>query len=335
MVKSCASSDVNRENIFTESCDYVVVANGHNSVPNDCTIEGKEHFKGKIMHTHNFRRPDTDFFVKKRVAVLGTSYSGSDMMVQLLTNPVLGDVGITQIILVGDCQYLKNTTDYKKFVDDGRVVFKEGRPKRILENGRIQFADDSEAEVDTIVFATGYRFSFPFLENSGDNLITMELNGKYFGPLYSRMFSTNEANLIFIGQNDFSFYIQLILERECIIVKKYLEGKIQLPSKQEMLKDLDDELKTYDKSNLQKYWRLRPQVQDISHLKKLASLGKGLELNQTLIDKLFPLGVLCCKNEDNGDWHLFRYDPKLMEIFPDYTGDHSFYEEDGVKKELF
>jgi dimethylaniline monooxygenase (N-oxide forming) len=62
-----------------------------------------------------------------------------------------------------------------------------------LEGERVIFADGSREEVDAIVFATGYRVSFPFLPDlfgRGD--------GQQF-PLYRRILSPHADNLAFIG----------------------------------------------------------------------------------------------------------------------------------------
>lgn len=66
----------------------------------------------------------------------------------------------------------------------------------ILEDGEII------SDVDNMLYATGYKYSYPFLEKNShiDNLIEFynERKGS-FGPLYKRLFSLREPNLIFIG----------------------------------------------------------------------------------------------------------------------------------------
>jgi len=337
LVRTIKSSDLNRERILNESCDYCFVANGHNSVPLNYSLEGKQFFKGSIIHSHSFRRPDEEMFIGKTVAVIGTSYSGMDMMVQLLTNPELGDVKVKKLILSGDTQFAEKTTDYKKFIGEGRLSFKEGKKQRVLSNGKLEFSDGSIEEVDTIVLATGYQYTFPFFDKGGDELVKIEAEGKYFGPLFLRMFCINEPDLIFIGSNDFTLFVQVILERQCIISRDYLEGKVKLPSKETMTEDLNKEIKEcFIEKNvpLQKYWKLFPNVQDVAYLKKMAEFG-NYRLNQEHIDKLIPLGDLILKHVVNGNWIQYRNDPLLRTMYPDFEGDHSYIEENGNRTELF
>ena len=45
------------------------------------------------------------------------------------------------------------------------MVVVKGNIKEITESG-VVFEDESIEEVDTVIFATGYKFHFPFLQDS-------------------------------------------------------------------------------------------------------------------------------------------------------------------------
>ena len=60
--------------------DYVIVANGHFSVPFIPEYPGMKAFPGRIMHSHDFR--DAEEFRDKNVVVLGSSYSAEDVALQ-------------------------------------------------------------------------------------------------------------------------------------------------------------------------------------------------------------------------------------------------------------
>lgn len=64
--------------------DYVVVATGHFSVPNHsdvAQVKGIGEFRGRILHSHDFRNADE--FRGQRVLVIGMGVSGMDIAMQL------------------------------------------------------------------------------------------------------------------------------------------------------------------------------------------------------------------------------------------------------------
>lgn len=63
-----------------ETFDYVVVAVGHFSVPNDPIFTNEEKFTGKIIHAHDYR--DGRMYKDKRVLLVGGSYSAEDIALQ-------------------------------------------------------------------------------------------------------------------------------------------------------------------------------------------------------------------------------------------------------------
>ena len=62
-----------------ENFDYLMVANGHHSVPNH--PEFKDAFKGEYMHSHDFK--NNSGFEGKRVLVIGAGNSGCDCAVEI------------------------------------------------------------------------------------------------------------------------------------------------------------------------------------------------------------------------------------------------------------
>lgn len=57
-------------------CDYVVVCNGHHSVPLMPDFEGEREFEGTLMHVHSLREFDRDSFDDKNILIVGGSLSG-------------------------------------------------------------------------------------------------------------------------------------------------------------------------------------------------------------------------------------------------------------------
>lgn len=56
-------------------------------------------------------------------------------------------------------------------------------------------------DVDIIIYATGYKYNFPFLDKN-ENLINIMEDEKDHGsiePLYRRIWSIKSPNLLFVG----------------------------------------------------------------------------------------------------------------------------------------
>ena len=68
----------------TSYYDYVIVWNGHQSVPYMPELEGKDEFKGKILHVHSLRKFDKEEYDNKNILIVGGSFSGWDIAEVLL-----------------------------------------------------------------------------------------------------------------------------------------------------------------------------------------------------------------------------------------------------------
>lgn len=78
--------DMQTKQRHLETFDGVMVCTGHHVTPQMATFAGQEKFRGQIIHTHSYKRPDA--FVGKRVVVVGIGNSGGDVAVELsMVNP--------------------------------------------------------------------------------------------------------------------------------------------------------------------------------------------------------------------------------------------------------
>ena len=59
---------------------HVVVASGHNSVPNTPSFAGIESFPGRLLHSHDLRHVEE--FRGKKVLIIGASLSAEDIAIQ-------------------------------------------------------------------------------------------------------------------------------------------------------------------------------------------------------------------------------------------------------------
>ncbi|XP_002740302.1 flavin-containing monooxygenase 5-like [Saccoglossus kowalevskii] len=73
--------DVTKQEVVTQTFDAVLVCTGHHVDPNVPEFPGQDDFKGKIVHTHDYK--NFYGYENKRVVVIGTGNSGGDAAVDL------------------------------------------------------------------------------------------------------------------------------------------------------------------------------------------------------------------------------------------------------------
>ncbi|CAI4210343.1 unnamed protein product [Parascedosporium putredinis] len=166
--------------------DAVVVANGHYSVPFIPHIPGLADFAaahpGAALHSKQFRAPRA--FEGQRVVVVGNGPSGLDIGYQIhrdareLFLSVRSPTPPEKLAHVG----AEEIAEIAEFLPASRGVR--------LVDGRVIDA------VDTVVFCTGFIFSYPFLRESIPGLIT---GGKGVHGLYRHLFCIEHPTLVFPG----------------------------------------------------------------------------------------------------------------------------------------
>lgn len=104
----------------------------------------------------------------------------------------------------------------------GKVTPRKGIAK--IVDRRVTFTDGSDAEYDTIVAATGYRITFPFLERE---LIDYAEADRI--ELYQRMFHPEFPSLIFIGLFQPQGAIWPLADAQSRLAAAYMAGEYALP----------------------------------------------------------------------------------------------------------
>lgn len=104
-----------------------------------------------------------------------------------------------------------------------------------LEKDRVVFTDGSSATADLIVWATGYRVSFPFFD---PGLISAENNDL---PLWKRMVHPDRPGLFFIGLLQPVGAVMPLAQAQSELVVKVLTGECELPSRRDMVKTMHDD----------------------------------------------------------------------------------------------
>lgn len=237
----------------------------HFTKPDIPDIAGIRNFKGSLLHSHLYRVPQP--FKGKTVLVLGGSASGRDIAVEIsrCADKVLlshrGDAGI--------CELPKNVTEHQ--------------PIKMVDNdGKLILMDDERCSVDAIVFCTGYLYEFPFLHESCG--ITVKENR--VSPLYKQMFNIHNPSMAFIGVPSIicPFHLFSMQARWIINV---LTGASKLPSKKEMMKDSDEELRLSLEAGIpEKYFHRFDKGTNLDYFKVISTFG-NVEPIKTVFEKMF------------------------------------------------
>jgi thioredoxin reductase len=240
--------------------DGVIVCNGHYSSPFVPKIAGADSFAGSMKHSHDYRTRDC--YKDKRVLVLGAGPSGLDISQQIHT--------------VAAKVFLSHKSRTALSVVEGL----RQKPLVIkLDGNRAFFEDGTSEEVDDVLFCTGYNYSFPFL--SGACGVKVEDN--YVHPLYKQIISVENPTLAFIGV-PFIVCPFPLFDIQVRLFLAILNGHFKLPSKQEMLSELDQELRKKTGAPVRKYHLL--EVDQGSYFEDLAKTA-GIKRKPPVIHKLF------------------------------------------------
>jgi cation diffusion facilitator CzcD-associated flavoprotein CzcO len=101
-----------------------------------------------------------------------------------------------------------------------------------LLGDRVRFADGSVERVDAIVYATGYRISFPFFD---PGFLSAPANRL---PLYKRMFKPGIDDLAFVGLAQAIPTLFPFAECQSKLLARWLAGEWALPTPEEMEREI-------------------------------------------------------------------------------------------------
>ncbi len=217
--------DTAKDRETTEDYDNVIVCSGHFSTPNVPYYPGFETFNGRVLHAHDFR--DAREFKDQDILILGTSYSAEDIGSQCWK---YGCKSVT----------VAHRTAPMGF--DWPANWKEVPALVKVEGKTAHFKDGSTADVDSIILCTGYKHHFPFLP---DDLRLKTANRLATADLYKGVVWNHNPKLFYIGMQDQWFTFNMF-DAQAWYARDIIMGRIQLPSKEEMIKDVEDRVARED-----------------------------------------------------------------------------------------
>jgi cation diffusion facilitator CzcD-associated flavoprotein CzcO len=116
--------------------------------------------------------------------------------------------------------------DFLNRAGSGDIKFKPNI--KAFEGDRVRFEDDSVEQVDAVIFATGYRISFPFF----DDPALLPVDNRF--PLFKRMMIPGIEDLFFMGLAQPLPTLVNFAEQQSKLAAAYLTGRYRPPSPEEM-----------------------------------------------------------------------------------------------------
>ena len=218
------SKDLQTSNLSSNTYDAVIVANGHYTVPSIPSMTGieawNEAYPGVITHSKHYRRPSP--YSNKKVLIVGNSASGTDIASQIATvslHPLLLSSHSKSELFPFSASFKQDVPEITEFLPSSQF------------NRAVRFADDRiETDLDAILFATGYHYSFPFLSS-----LTPPLSptGARVENLYQHIFYIPSPSLAFIGLPSKIVPFRTF-EAQAALIARVWAGRLSLPPEEEM-----------------------------------------------------------------------------------------------------
>ena len=146
------------------------------SVPLLPEIPGLNTFRGEVMHSHDYRIPDT--FKDKHVVVLGASFSGQEIALQISKKA-------REVVISHNRRPLKHELPNNTRQAQGITR---------MTASTVIMKDGEEIETDAVLFCTGYRKHFPFVSRE----CNLSLENERISPLYKHVLHADFPTLSFI-----------------------------------------------------------------------------------------------------------------------------------------
>ncbi|KAK1718097.1 putative dimethylaniline monooxygenase [Colletotrichum acutatum] len=209
---------------WQETFDAVIVASGHFYLPYIPDIPGivefDEKFSGRIKHSKHFRDSEEFRGKSQKVIVVGGSVSAFDALHDIRL--------VSQKPVIASLKEPLAAFGWAPFTHPD-ITIKPQVTNFCPKSGRITFSDGSTVdEVDAVVFATGYDFSFPFLPKK-------KVENRRVPGLYQHVFNINDPTLAFVGMVTGGFTFR-VFEWQAVAAARVFASRGKLPPRIEQEK---------------------------------------------------------------------------------------------------
>ena len=232
--------------------DLVVVATGHYCTPRIPYYPGlkdwKTAFPDRIIHSKQYRRPQR--FHGQNVLIIGAGVSSSDICRELVGvankvyQSVRGGMYDTPIHLMPESTIRIGPIDEFRLSSPTPSPLTEGTP---IPGTILLTSGDTLHDIHTVIFATGYITSYPFLPHlhsdttsldaaPGDILITSD--GDMVHNLHKDIFYIPDPTLAFIGVPYHAAAFTLFGFQAQVLARVFA-GKARLPGREEMVEEYE------------------------------------------------------------------------------------------------
>jgi len=143
-----------------------------------------------------------------------------------------------------------------------------------FDGNKVIFADGTEEELDAIIWATGYRISFPFFKS---NELSVEKNRF---PLYKRMIKPGYDNLFFVGLAQSLPTLLNLGEQQSKYIAAVLSGKFKLPSDEVMERKIVED----EQRDIGHYYDSERHTIQVDFVKYVNGLKKELKAGGVRLD---------------------------------------------------
>ncbi|KAH7643799.1 dimethylaniline monooxygenase [Dermatophagoides farinae] len=218
------AKDIKKRYEFTQSFDVILICTGRYSVPHWPKYDTMKKFKGKLLHSHDYRQPED--YIGQRIAVIGGGLSGVDIS-----------------------QECSHHCKEVIFVNNGKMRFQNMFPnvqqvdvkvEEFTENSIIARDNDGnriEYQVDTIIMATGYVYNLKFVDpNVG---IKANPDGTIDG-LYRHLINIEQPSMALFAVSNRVLPLPLY-HQQLLYLMKILLGEYKLPTKKAMILDTEED----------------------------------------------------------------------------------------------
>ncbi|KAK6142951.1 hypothetical protein DH2020_023299 [Rehmannia glutinosa] len=254
-----------------EVFDAVVVCVGHHTQPRLADFPGIENLPGKQMHSHNYRVPEP--FQDQIVVVIGDGPSAKDISLEI--SRVAKEVHLSS----------RSPNIKISKLDCGDNMWQHSKIDHVDGNGEVTFQEGVSVNADIILHCTGYKYCFPFLNTEG----IVSVDDNHVGPLYKHVFPPQLApNLSYVGVPYKSASITLTVDLQAKWTAHVLSGKAPLPSKEEMMADIQEYYRCMDDKGIPKhYTNLGLEFEYLNWLVSQVGLAGVLEQTRSIQTSYF------------------------------------------------